>query len=378
LSTDRLTRAWVEVRASALRRNVERVRSAMGPNAKIIPMVKADAYGLGVDRAVSALESTGPWGYGVATVEEGRDLRRLGVDRPVLVVSPIPPGSYGTAVEEDLTLALSDLTGLGRLEEEARRSGREADFQIEIDTGMGRSGFDWREAAVWGPAVADRGAGRVRWTGCFTHFHSADESDTGSVRTQWDRFQNALGAVTIPEDPEFLIHAANSPAALRCGGSLPAVVRPGIFMYGGRAGENLPSPEPVASVRARVLFIREAPPGTTLGYGATYVATGCERWATLGIGYGDGLSRALSNRGDALIRGNRVPIIGRVSMDMTVANISEVDGVELGDVATLIGRDGEEEITLNEVAELVGTIDYEILTGLGLRLPRVWVDDGGE
>jgi len=149
-------------------------------------------------------------------------------------------------------------------------------------------------------------------------------------------------------------------------------------MYGGRAGEGLPTPEPVASLRARVLFIKEAPPGSTLGYGATYAATGWERWATLGIGYGDGFPRALSNKGHALIRGARVPIIGRVSMDVTVANISEVDGVELGDVATLVGRDGEEEITLNEVAELVGTIDYEILTGLGLRLPRVWVDDGGD
>ena len=173
----------------------------MGPDAKIIPMVKADAYGLGVDRAVAALEPTEPWGYGVATVEEGRDLRRLGVDRPVLVVSPIPPGSYGTAVEEGLTLALSDLIGLGRLEEAARRLGREADFHVEVDTGMGRSGFDWRQAAVWGPAVSDRGDGRVRWTGCFTHFHSADESDSSSVRTQWNRFQDALGAVapeTVP------------------------------------------------------------------------------------------------------------------------------------------------------------------------------------
>jgi alanine racemase len=171
---------------------------------------------------------------------------------------------------------------------------------------------------------------------------------------------------------------ANSAGALRCGEGLPPVARPGIFLYGGRAGDDLPEPEPVAAVRARVLFVRDASPGSTLGYGATYVATGWERWGTLGIGYADGFPRALGNQGHALLAGRRVPIIGRISMDSTVVNISELDGVELGDVATLVGRDGGEEITLNEVAELAGTIDYEILTGLAPRLPRVWVDDGGE
>jgi alanine racemase len=378
LSTDRLTRAWVEVQASALRRNLERIRSAMGPDAKVIPVVKADAYGLGADRAVGALEPADPWGFGVATVEEGRALRRMGVERPLLVLSPIPPGSYRTAVEENLTLSLSDLEGLGRLKEAVRYLKGTADFHVEVDTGMGRSGFDWRQASAWGPEVAERGGGPIRWTGCFTHLHSADASDPASVRIQWDRFRDALGAVDIPNHPDFMIHVANSAGALRCGDLLPPVARPGIFLYGGFAGENLPVSEPVVTVRALVLFIRDTPPGSTLGYGATYTATGWERWATLGIGYGDGLPRALSNRGHALIRGQRVPIIGRVSMDVTVVNISGLDGVELGDVATMIGRDGGEEITLNEVAERVGTIDYEILTGLGLRLPRIWVDDGGE
>jgi len=378
LSTDRLTRAWVEVQASALRRNLERVRSAMGPGTEVIPMVKANAYGLGVDHAVGALEPTNPWGYGVATVEEGRDLRRLGVGRPVLVIAPIPPGSYGTAVEEDLTLSLSDLGGLDRLEEAARRARKTVDFHVEVDTGMGRSGFDWGKATAWAPALAGQGGGPLRWTGCFTHLHSADAADPGSVRTQWDRFRSALGTVGTPDDPDFMIHVANSAGALRCGDLLPPVARPGIFLYGGRAGENLPVPDPVATLRARVLFIKDASPGSTLGYGATYAAAGWERWATLGIGYGDGLPRALSNQGHALVRGQRVPIIGRLSMDVTVVNISGLDGVELGDVATLIGRDGGEEITLTEVADRVGTIDYEILTGLGLRLPRIWVDDGGE
>lgn len=377
MSTNGRTRAWVEVQAAALRRNLRRVRDAMGPEARVIPMVKADAYGLGVDRAVGALAPTDPWGYGVATVEEGGELRRLGVERPVLVFSPVPPGVYDVAVEKDLTLCLSDAGGLARLEAEAGRSGREATFQVEVDTGMGRSGFDWRQAAAWGPLVAGAAGRLVRWTGCFTHLHSADAADPGSIRIQWERFQDALEAIEVPSDPEFLLHVANSAGALRCGTELPPTARPGIFLYGGRAGEDLPRPEPVASVRARVVFLRDAPPGSTLGYGATYSAGAWERWATLGIGYGDGLPRSLGNRGHALVRGRRVPIVGRVSMDLTVVNISDVDGVELGDVATFVGRDGGEEITLSEVAELKGTIDYEILTGLTARLPRIWLDDGG-
>jgi alanine racemase len=154
-------------------------------------------------------------------------------------------------------------------------------------------------------------------------------------------------------------------------------VRPGIFLYGGVAGAEIPSPLPVAALRARVTFIRDARRGDTVGYGATYAAGGPERWATVGIGYGDGLPRLLGNRGNALLKGRRVPVIGRISMDATVLNITGVDGVEVGDVATFFGRDGEGEISLEEVATLAQTINYEILTDLTPRAPRIWTADGG-
>lgn len=370
------------MRAAAIRKNVRRIREALrsadAPMPAIIPMVKANAYGLGVDRAVRVFESVDPWGYGVATVDEGTELRRLGIERPILVCSPVPTGSQQAAVNDGLTLSFSDLHSLARLEKVALKQGRSTDFQIEVDTGMGRSGFDWREAAEWGPRVRELSGGRLRWTGSFTHLHSADCSDPSSVRTQWERFKDAAEAWAPQgaQGDDFLLHVANSGGALRCGGLLPPAVRAGIFLYGGSAGSGLPSPEPVASLRARVVFIRQASPGSTLGYGATYAASGRERWATLAIGYGDGLARALGNRGHALLKGTRVPIIGRVSMDVTVVNISALDGVEVGDVATLIGRDGHEEITVDEVAGRTGTIAYEVLTGLTARLPRIWVDDG--
>jgi alanine racemase len=377
MSSDRRTRAWIEVQASAVRRNLRRVRDALGEDSALIPMVKADGYGLGLERVVAALEPSEPWGYGVATVEEGRRIRDLDVDRPVLVCSPMPPGSYDAAVEADLTPCLSDYVGLRKLEEAATAAGRTVDFHVEVDTGMGRAGFDWRGASDWGPVVAARHGAHLRWTGCFTHFHSADR-DPASIRTQWDRFVSALGAVSHP-DEGFLVHAPNSAAALRSGGEIAfRGARPGIFLYGGTAGEGLPEPQPVAALRARVIHVREAPPGTTLGYGATYTAAEWERWATLGIGYGDGLPRALGNRGHALLKGRRVPIVGRISMDLTVVNLSGIEGVEVGDVATLVGGEGGERITVDEVAELAGTIGYEILTGFTGRLPRVWLDDGDD
>jgi len=378
MSTERGTRAWIEVQAAAVRRNLRRVGEALGEGHVLIPMVKADGYGLGLERVVRALEPAEPWGYGVATVEEGRRIRALGIESPVLVVSPLPPGSYAPAVEEELTVSLSDFTGLRRLEEEAGALGMRASFHVEVDTGMGRAGFDWRESPQWGPVVAAAHDRQLRWTGCFTHLHSADLSDPSSMRVQWDRFQDALRALQLPGE-DFLIHVPNSAGALRGTGTFPfRGARPGIFLYGGSAGEGLPAPEPVASLRARVVFLKDAPPGTTLGYGATYASLGWERWATLAVGYGDGLPRALGNRGSVLLKGKRVPVVGRVSMDLTVVNISSLDGVEVGDVATLLGEEGGERITVDEVAELAGTISYEILTGLTSRLPRVWLDDGGD
>jgi alanine racemase len=340
-------------------------------------MVKADAYGLGVEPVIRALADVpaqgGPWGFGVATVAEGEALRRMGWAGRVLVSAPVPPGELRRAGEANLTLSISALETLAAWGEVALRLRRELRFHLEVDTGMGRAGLPWLRAEEWAPEVARLAHGRLRWEGCFTHFHSADEPDLAPTDEQWWRFQQALERLPAADEPR-VVHVANSAATLRRAGFGCPLVRPGIYLYGGACGPGT-EPEPVVSVRARLVLARQVEPGSTVGYGATYRARGSERWGTAAIGYGDGLPRALAGGGgEALVRGRRVPIIGRISMDMTTLDLSSVPDAELGDVVTFLGADGDEEIRVDEVARRCGTISYEILTGLTPRLPRVHLE----
>lgn len=366
-------RAWIEVDLDALRANFGAVRRAIGDGRSIIAMVKADGYGLGAERVVRTLDPLGPWAYGVATVDEGAALRSMGVRRPILVCSPLCLQAVPAAAAARLTPTFSDIELLDRWASAAVEHGP-LDFHIEIDTGMGRAGFDWRETAQWAEPVRARTSEMLRWSGVFTHFQGADAADPSPTLTQWQRFQDAVAQLPISRE-DLMVHAANSAAALRWPEYGADAVRPGIFLYGGHPVSDVvtsvPRPLPVVALRARIALVREVPPGSTVGYGATHVSRGWERWATLGIGYGDGLPRCLGNRGAALVHGRQVPIIGRISMDMTVVDISAVPQASLGETVTLLGKDGDAEITLEEVALQAGTINYEILTGFTPRLPRV-------
>lgn len=378
MSNEYRTRAWVEVDLDALRANFQAVRERAGDHVHVLPMVKANAYGLGAERVVAALDPLDPFGYGVACTAEGVALREAGVRRPILVMTPTPPGEETAAVAARLTTSVSDLAGLERLRAAATEADGAVDFHVEVDTGMGRSGFDWRRSADWGAEVAGR-AGSLRWTGVFTHFHSADEPDgEAGTAEQARRLGLALEEVPVPRD-RLVVHAGNSAAGLRWPHVTGELVRPGIFLYGGHPAPGAEGPgseglvpTPVVAIRARLSLVRDVPAGSTAGYGATYEAVGPERWATAAIGYGDGLPRALGNRGWALVHGRRVPIRGRVSMDSVVLDVSEAPGVEAGDIATFVGTDENERITLEECAALAGTIGYEILTRMGERLPRVY------
>lgn len=370
------SRAWVEVHLERLRENALAVQRAVGPHTRLLPMVKADAYGLGAGAVVGALAAVpapdGPWGFGVAAVAEGEALRGAGWAGRILVTAPTPPQEYERAAASGLTLALSDVAGVRRWAAVAERTGRSLAFHLEVDTGMGRAGLPWREAATWSAQVAAAAGASVDWEGTFTHFHSADEPDLAPTDEQWARFQSALESLPSGMG-RTVVHAANSAASLRRAGFGCDLVRPGIYLFGGSAGPGA-APLPVISVRARLVLVHDVGSGATVGYGASYSATRRERWGTVSIGYGDGLPRALSpGGGETIVRGRRVPIIGRVSMDMTTIDLTGSPDAEVGDEVTLIGVDGDEEITLDEVARRCGTISYEVLTGLTPRLPRNYV-----
>jgi alanine racemase len=371
-------RAWIELNPSALRANFETIRKRAGSRTAIIPMVKADGYGLGALWVVRQLEPLDPWGFGVAAAAEGAALREAGVRRPIIVFSPLTREGLKQAAEHRLTVSISDLTALEQWAALANES-EPLDFHLEIDTGMGRAGLDWRQTSVWSEAVRALCSERLRWRGVYTHFHSADAADRAPAATQWERFRDALTQLPVPRE-QLMVHAANSAAALRWPEYAADAVRPGIFLYGGNPLHDVdraaPRPSSVAKVQARVSLVRTVTPGSTVGYSATHVAHGPEVWATLGIGYGDGWPRSLGNRGHALLHGKLVRVIGRISMDMTVVDVTGLGGVKAGDPATLIGCDGGEEITVDTVAGQAETISYEILTGLTSRLPRVEQRDG--
>ena len=351
-----MTRAWVEVDLEALCRNGAAVAARAG--VPLLPMIKADAYGLGALRAALALEALEPWGYGVATVAEGDELRAGGITRPILVFTPILRTEIDALRRADLTPTLGDPAVI----ESWARTGRP--WHLQVDTGMARAGMRWNEVAQH-RALLDR----ARPEGVFTHFHSA-ELDDASRDEQEARFDAALGQ--LPERPP-IVHAENGPAVERRAPSRWSLCRPGIFLYGvaGFDGGVL-VPEPVATVRARIVEVRTVWEGETVSYDATWRASGRRRIATVPVGYADGYRRGLSNRGAALLNGRRIHVAGRVTMDMTMFDVTETDAA-MGDLVTLLGRDGDDCITVAELAAMAELSPYELLTGLRLRLPRRYV-----
>jgi alanine racemase len=348
-----MTRAWVEIDLGALCRNGAAVAARAG--VPLLPMVKADGYGLGGLRAALALDSLDPWGFGVATVTEGDELRRGGITRPIVVFTPILRNEIDALRRGDLTPAIGDPAVI----ESWARTGRP--WHLQVDTGMSRAGMRWDLVAQHRDLLA-----RSRPTGVFTHFHSA-ELDDDSRDVQERRFEQALAA--LPERPA-LIHAENGPAVERRAPSPWSLCRPGIFLYGVAGFEGgVLVPEPVVSVRARIVELRTIDDGETVSYDATWRARGTRRIATVPVGYADGYRRSLSNRGEALLGGQRMPVAGRVTMDMTMFDVTETDAA-LGDLVTLLGRDGNDVLTVADMAAAAELSPYEILTGLKLRLPR--------
>jgi alanine racemase len=350
------SRAWVEIDLGALRRNGGAIARHAG--VPILPMVKANAYGLGAVAVVRALEPLAPWGFGVATPGEGRALREAGVDRPILIFSPILPADFPATREARLTPVLGDATTIA-----AWIASGGGDWHLDIDTGMARAGAQWDRVGELADLLASSPP-----DGACTHYH--DGADATSVKVQRERFDIAVAM--LPRRPRVL-HAENGPAIehLDTPSSLD-VVRPGIFVYGvssGRAPRI--APEPVLSLRARVVEVRTVPDGAGVSYEATWRARGPRRIATLSIGYADGYRRALSSRGVVLVNGVRAIVAGLVTMDMTMVDVTAA-ACAPGDIATLIGEAAPDRLTVADVATTAELSPYELLTGLSPRLPRIY------
>ncbi|MFQ5703106.1 MAG: alanine racemase [Gemmatimonadales bacterium] len=347
----RTGRAWIEVNLANLVANAQTVRAA-AKGAALLPMVKADGYGLGAVEVARALEDLDPWGFGVATPEEGVVLREAGIRRPVLVFTPASPETQDLFLRHDLRAVLDDPAVIDRWH---------LPFHLEIDTGMGRCGIRYDDECL--ENIDSR-----MLEGVFTHFYAADDSP-GTVTEQWARFESAIDS--LPRRPE-VVHAANSAGAWRLDASVD-IVRPGIFLYGGRCGEDLPAPAPVATLHARVVSVRSLPQGATVSYGGDWTATRDTIVATLGIGYADGVRRSLQGRAQVLLQNVRYPVVGRVTMDFIMVDIGPEGKAKVGDNATLIGGTEETAITLDEFASWSSTISYEVLTGLGSRVVREYL-----
>ena len=352
-------RAWIEVDLGALVRNAGTLARRAG--VPLLPMIKADGYGLGALPAARALlRGADVWGFGVATVGEGAELRAAGITVPVLVFTPLLADDLRRARAERLTPALH------RGDDIAAWAASGLPWHLSVDTGMNRAGVRWDAVGALHDALRAHPP-----EGVFTHFHSSDAGDA-SMAEQERRFLDVVAA--LPARPR-LVHAENSGALERRTPSGFDLARPGVFLYGVDTDADAPV-APVAAMRARVVDLRDVCAGETVSYSATYHAVGPRRIATLACGYADGYRRALSNRGVVLVNGREAPVAGLVTMDMTMLDVTDVP-CAVGDVATLIGRDGDAEMPLREVARIADVSPYELLTGLRARLPRHY-HGGGE
>ncbi len=374
MSTDPVIRPTrVEIDLSAIQANVGLAVRLAGM-AKIMAVVKADAYGHGAVPVARAALSAGAAWLGVAIPEEGTQLRQAGLSCPILVLGPISPDQAHLSAEHNLDQCVSDPGQIESLDRAGQACGRAVAVHLKIDTGMGRVGIP--------PAEAERVATRIaasshlRLAGLMTHLAEADSKDPGFTAEQVARFRAVADAIRATLGVRPLLHAANSAGLLYHPDARLDLVRPGIMLYG-CPPRGTPQPEdpplrPPLRFRTAVSQVKTVPAGTSLSYGRTFITERPTRVATLPAGYADGLWRSLSNAGVVLIRGRRVPIVGRVCMDMTLVDVTDLPAIGPGEEAVLIGRQGGAAITADEVADQLGTINYEVLCRIGPRVPRVY------
>jgi alanine racemase len=389
---DKLLRpTWAEIDCSAMRRNYIRLRELAGRR-KMLAVVKADAYGHGATVTAKLLDECGADWFGVATVEEGIELRTVGIRKPILLLGGLYMSDPADLVEYELTPSVSSTARLDTYAECARRNGKPIEFHLKIDTGLGRLGMP---AELLEPFLAhlqqlngesQSGWNALRLTGLFTHLACAEDLVATQTHEQLARFKSGLQRVhSLGFTPEW-VHVSNSAALLAHLDVAENLVRVGALLYGyclplvipvGVSVPPQPVFEPVLSFKTRVVFLKDQPAGAPIGYGASYYTRRPSRVATLPVGYADGLNRALSNRGRVIIRGRYARIVGNISMDLALTDVTDIPNVSVGDEVTLIGKVDDCAITAAEVARDLGTIPYEILCSIGKRVPRIYLNQAG-
>jgi alanine racemase len=372
-SEERPTRA--EISLDALEANLSVIRKRVDGR-PILGVVKADAYGHGAVPVCRALTEAGIDWLAVALLEEAQELRRHGITSPLLVMGALEPSQMEAVIREGVTPALFREDQIAALDHAASGHGRPQPFHLKVDTGTGRLGVPWRRVdALLNPLSR---CPRLVLEGVFSHLACADDPDHPLTALQMSRFGEVLDRVRSRGFSPSFCHLSNSAAVLDQPPAWLNLVRPGLLLYGYRPSprnRDLPL-SPALKLSSRIVFLKEVEVGDTVGYGATFVATRPGRIATVAAGYDDGVIRSLSNRGHFLVRGQRVPIVGRVSMDLTTLDVTDLPKVALGDEAVLVGGQGDEFQGADRVASEAGTISWEILCGIGGRVPRLYLRGG--
>ena len=363
-----------EIDLDALRFNLNQLRGLTRGKAEILAVVKANAYGHGGPEVARELQAAGASIFGVATTEEAIELRLRGVSLPILVLAGTYPEEFDRIIVNQLTPVIFALDIAKALDATAQKAKQKVSVHLKVDTGMNRLGFPWRE---WEPALeVFRALKNLKVEGLMSHFSVAESErpeDRAFTEDQMSRFKKCLDLARQQGINPRFIHLANSAATTLREAAQFNLVRPGLMLYGLHPTPTLRnqiSLKPVLQWKTAILSLRRVPEGDPVSYGRTYRCKK-ESWiAVLPIGYADGYSRRLSNRGEVLVRGKRAKIAGIVCMDLTMVDVSEIPGVQVGDEVVMLGRQGSEEISAAEMAGWLDTIPYEVLCAIGKRVPR--------
>jgi alanine racemase len=363
---------WAEVNLQKLRENYFKLQAYT--RSEMMPIVKADAYGHGLIPVVRTLTACGAKRYGVALLDEALEIKAMFPELTVMILGATELEQADIIVKEEIIPTIFQFSQAQALSEAAVRQKRTAKLHIKIDTGMNRIGFREKDFAE---IIKIAALPNLIIEGIFTHFATSDHRDLSFARIQLKRFQSFYDklqkeGLNIP-----IRHAANSAAILQFPESHFELVRPGISLYGFAPSSQIKGVvdlEPVLTWKAKVSQVKSIKTGESVSYGRTFQAAYPTRVATIPVGYADGLRRTLSNHGEMLIHGKRSTMIGRICMDQTMLEVTKIPRVKVGDVVTILGKDGKDQITATEMAEWLGTISYEVVCGISNRVPRVYLD----